>query len=51
MDEVDFLPEDKRQMFPQIDIIISGMCVCVCVCDQTCLNYPKQQVCYFFAIS
>ena len=32
MDEVDFLPEDKRQMFPQIDIIISGMCVCVCVC-------------------
>ena len=61
MDEVDFLPEDKRQMFPQIDTIISGVCVCVyvcvcvcvfvCVCDQACLNYPKQQVCYFFAIS
>ena len=31
-------------MFPQIDTIISG------VCSQVCLNYPKQQICYFFAI-
>ena len=32
-DEVDFLPADKRQMFPQSDTIILG------VCEQACLNY------------
>ena len=43
--EVDFLPADKRQRFLQIDAIILG------VFGQVCLNYPKWQVCYFFAMS
>ena len=43
-DEVDFLP-DKHQRFLQVDTIILD------VCGQACPNYPKQQVCYFFAIS
>ena len=34
-DEVDFLPSDKCQMFPQIDIIILG------VRGKACPNYPK----------
>ena len=33
--EVDFLPTDKRQMFPQIDIIILG------VHGKACPNYAK----------
>ena len=33
--KVDFLPAGKRQMFPQIDIIILG------VCNNACPNYPK----------
>ena len=33
--EVDFLPTDKRQMFPQIDIIILG------VRGKACPNYAK----------
>ena len=44
-EEVDFLPADKHQRFLQIDTIILG------VYRHTYLNYPKQQVCYFFAIS
>ena len=32
-DEVGFLPADKRQMFPQIYIII------LVVCEQGCPNY------------
>ena len=44
-EEVDFLPVDKRQSFFQIDTVILG------VCGQACPNYPKEQVCYFFAIS
>ena len=36
-DEVNFLPADKCQMFPQIDIIILGVCV------KACPNYPKRQ--------
>ena len=43
--EVDFLHADKHQIFLQIDAIIFG------VCGQACPNYPKQQVCYFFAMS
>ena len=43
--EVDFLPADKRQRFLQIDTIILG------VFGQVSLNYPKWQVCYFYAIS
>ena len=33
--EVDFLPADKCQIFPQIDTIA------LAVCGQACLNYPK----------
>ena len=44
-DEVDFLPTDKRKRFPETDTIIFS------VCGQPSPNYPKQQVCYFFAIS
>ena len=44
-DEVNFLPADKHHRFLQSDNIILG------VCGQACPNYPKQQVCYFFAIS
>ena len=44
-DEVDFLSADKHQRFLQIDTIILG------VCGEACLNYPKYQVYYFFAIS
>ena len=43
-DEVDFLRPDK-QKFLQTDTIILG------VVDQACSYYPKQQICYFFAIS
>ena len=43
-DEVDISSADKLQRFFQIDTIILG------VCDQVCLNYTKQHVCYFFAI-
>ena len=41
--EADFVLADKHQRFLQIDTIILG------VCGQACLNYPKQQVSYFFA--
>ena len=34
-DEVDFLPADEHQMFPQIDIIILGMY------GKAYPNYPK----------
>ena len=34
-DEVDFLPADKCQMFPQIKIIILG------VCGKACPSYQK----------
>ena len=34
-DELDFLPADKCQMFPQIDITILGMC------GKACPNYTK----------
>ena len=34
-DELDFLPADKCHVFPQIDIIILG------VCDKACPNYTK----------
>ena len=44
-DEVDFLPACKHQRFLQIDTIILG------VSCQACPNYPKQQVCYFVAVS
>ena len=30
IDEVGFLPVDTRQMFPQIDIIILGVCGTAC---------------------
>ena len=33
--EVDFLPTDKRQIFPEIDTIILG------VFGKVCSNYPK----------
>ena len=42
--EVDFLLADEHQRFLQIETIILG------VCRQACQSYPKQQVCYFFAI-
>ena len=44
-DEVNFLPANKRQRCLQINTIILG------VCGQACSNYPKNHVCYFFAIS
>ena len=44
-DEVDFLSTDKHEKFLQIDAITLG------VCGQSCRNYTKWQVCYFFAIS
>ena len=34
-DEVDFLPADKHQRFPQLDAIILG------ACGQACSHYPK----------
>ena len=34
-DDVEFLPADKCQMFPQIYVIVLG------VCGQKCPNYPK----------
>ena len=37
IDEVGFLPVDTRQMFPQIDIIILG------VCGTACPNPPPPQ--------
>ena len=37
IDEVGFLPVDTRQMFPQIDIIILG------VCGTACPNSPPPQ--------
>ena len=40
-----FSPADKHQRFLQINAFILG------VCGQACPNYPKWQVCYFFAIS
>ena len=44
-DEFDFLPAVNCQSFLQIDLFILGLC------DQVCPNYPKRQVCYFFAMS
>ena len=44
-DDVDFLPDDKRQSFPQIDTVILG------VCGQTCLNYTKFFIYFFIKIS
>ena len=41
-DDVDFLPDDKRQSFPQIDTVILG------VCGQTCLNYTKFFIYFFY---
>ena len=43
-DKADFLTEDKER-FIQIDTIILG------VFGQTCANYLKLEICYFFAIS
>ena len=40
-DEVYFWDADKHGSLPQVDTIIF----------QACPKYPKQQVCYFFAIS
>ena len=45
VDEVEYLPADKHKRFLKFDSIIVG------VRRQACPNYPKQQVCYFFAIS
>ena len=42
--EVDLLPAVKHQRFLPVDTIILG------VCNQTCRNYPKTEVYYFFAI-
>ena len=50
-DGADILHVDKYQRFLQIDAIIFGVCVCVCVRGQPFPNYPKLEVCYFFAIS
>ena len=44
-DEVDFLPADKHESFPQDNSITLG------VHSQTCPKYPKQQICNIFSTS